>query len=92
MSETSGSWIDDFGPREDSAFRAPVSYPSDPAIGPNRILLADYSHPGAAIITTRTGRVLGTPRGRVRELTIFARDAVGAGLIAINDDYRDRPW
>ena len=36
--------------------RAPVSYPSDPQqLGPDRFLLADYAHPGAALIMSRTG-------------------------------------
>ena len=96
VSEITGSWIDDIGPagRLRWAFRAPVSYPSDPQlIGPNRILLADYSHPGAAIITTRTGRVLWkyAPQSGAGELdhpSLAMRFA--PGLIAINDDYRDR--
>jgi hypothetical protein len=96
VSEITGSWIDDIGPqgRLRWAFRAPVSYPSDPQlIGPNRILLADYSHPGAAIITTRTGRVLWkyAPQSGPGELdhpSLAMR--LAPGLIAINDDYRDR--
>ena len=96
VSEITGSWIDDFGPggRLRWAFRAPVSYPSDPQlIGRNRILLADYAHPGAAIITTRTGRVLWkyAPQSGPGELdhpSLAMR--LAPGLIAINDDYRDR--
>ncbi len=96
VSEITGSWIDDIGPegRLRWAFRAPVSYPSDPQlIGPNRVLLADYSHPGAAIITTRTGRVLWkyAPQSGPGELdhpSLAMR--LAPGLIAINDDYRDR--
>jgi hypothetical protein len=96
VSEITGSWIDDFGPegRLRWAFRAPVSYPSDPQlIGRNRILLADYSHPGAAMIVTRTGRVLWkyAPQSGPGELdhpSLAMR--LAPGLIAINDDYRDR--
>jgi hypothetical protein len=96
VSEIAGSWIDDFAPGGGLrwAFRAPVSYPSDPQlIGPDRILLADYARPGAAIITTRTGRVLWryAPQSGPGELdhpSLAMR--LAPGLIAINDDYRDR--
>lgn len=81
ISEIAGSWIDDVGPtgRLRWAVRAPVSYPSDPQLlAPNRILLADYANPGAAIIMTRTGRVLWKYAPRVggrRAEPSFARDA-----------------
>ena len=96
ISEIAGSWIDDVGPtgRLRWAVRAPVSYPSDPQLlAPNRILLADYANPGAAIIMTRTGRVLWkyAPPSGVAELnhpSLAMR--LAPGLIAINDDYRDR--
>lgn len=96
VSEINGSWIDDIGPngRLRWAVQAPVSYPSDPQLlAPNRILLADYSHPGAAIIMTRTGHVLWRyrPTGGAGELdhpSLAMR--IAPGLIAINDDYRDR--
>ena len=96
VSEITGSWIDDIGPRGTLrwSFRAPVTYPSDPQlIGPNRVLLADYSRPGAALITTRTGRVLWkyAPQSGPGELdhpSLAMR--LAPGLIAINDDYRDR--
>ena len=96
VSEISGSWIDDISAKGHVrwAVQAPVSYPSDPQyLGPNRILLADYAHPGAAVIMTRTGHVLWkyAPSSGPGELnhpslaTLVAPD-----LIAINDDYRDR--
>jgi hypothetical protein len=96
ISEINGSWIDDIAANGTLrwAVQAPVSYPSDPQlIAPNRILLADYSHPGAAIIMTRTGRVLWryAPTRGAGELdhpSLATR--IAPGLIAINDDYRHR--
>ncbi len=96
VSEINGAWIDDISRagRLRWAVQAPVSYPSDPQlIAPNRILLADYSHPGSAIIMTRTGKVLWryAPKSGLGELdhpSLATR--IAPGLIAINDDYRDR--
>lgn len=96
VSEISGSWIDDIGPdgRLRWAVQAPVSYPSDPQqLGPHRFLLADYAHPGAALIMSRTGRVIWKygPRSGSGELDHPSLAVkIAPGLIAINDDYRDR--
>lgn len=96
VSEINGSWVDNFGP--DGRLRwstaAPVSYPSDPQLlAPNRILLADYTRPGQAIVMTRTGRVLwrygpSSGPGELDHPSLATR--IAPGLIAINDDYRDR--
>lgn len=95
ISETTGSWIDDVGPRGRLRWsvRAPVSYPSDPQLVGNRILLADYSRPGQAIVMTKRGRVVWRygPRSGPGELdhpSLATR--IGKRLIAINDDFRDR--
>lgn len=95
ISETTGSWIDDVGPRGRLRWsvRAPVSYPSDPQLLGNRILLADYSRPGQAIVMTKRGRVVWRygPRSGPGELdhpSLATR--IGKRLIAINDDFRDR--
>jgi hypothetical protein len=96
VSEINGSWIDDIGPtgRLRWATSAPVSYPSDPQLlAPNRILLADYTKPGAAIIMTNSGRVLwrygpSSGPGELDHPSLATR--IAPGLIAINDDYRDR--
>jgi hypothetical protein len=95
ISETVGSWIDEIGPRGRLrwSIRAPVSYPSDPQLLGNRILLADYSHPGQAIVMTRSGRVVWRygPRSGPGELdhpSLATR--ISKHLIAINDDFRDR--
>jgi len=96
VSEIDGSWIDDItrDGRLRWAVQAPVSYPSDPQLlAPNRILVADYSHPGAAIIMTRAGKVVWryAPTSGACELdhpSLATR--IAPGLIAINDDYRHR--
>ncbi len=96
LSEIDGSWVDDIGPSGELrwAVRAPVSYPSDPQLlAPNRILVADYAHPGAAVIMDRSGRVIWRygPRSGPGELdhpSLATR--ISADLIAINDDYRHR--
>ncbi len=96
VSEIAGSWIDDISRTGHLrwAVQAPVSYPSDPQLlSPNRILLADYSHPGAAIIMNRAGRVLWryAPASGPGELDHPSLAMpLTPGLIAINDDYRDR--
>ena len=96
VSEIAGSWIDDITRtgRLRWAVQAPVSYPSDPQpLGSNRILLADYAHPGGALIMTRTGRVLWkyaptSGPGELDHPSLAVR--LSPNLIAINDDYRDR--
>ena len=96
VSEIAGSWIDDVSRTGYLRWtvQAPVSYPSDPQqLAPDRILLADYAHPGAAVIMTRQGRVVWkyAPRSGPGELdhpSLAVR--IAPGLIAINDDYRDR--
>ena len=96
VSEITGSWIDDIARngRVRWAVQAPVAYPSDPQLlSPNRILLADYSNPGSAIIMTRTGHVVWRYRptsgeGELNHPSLATQ--IAPGLIAINDDYRDR--
>jgi len=96
VSEINGSWVDDIGPSGELrwAVRAPVSYPSDPQLlAPNRILIADYSRPGAVLIINRRGHVIWryAPRSGPGELdhpSLAMR--IAPDLIAINDDYRDR--
>lgn len=96
VSEIAGSWIDDIGPNGQLrwAVQAPVSYPSDPQLlARDRILLADYSSPGAAIIMTRSGRVVWrygptSGPGALNHPSLAFR--IAPGLIAINDDFRDR--
>jgi len=96
VSEINGSWIDDIAPNGKLrwAVQAPVSYPSDPQLlAPDRILLADYAHPGHALIMTHSGRVLwrygpSSGPGELNHPSLAFR--IAPGLVAINDDYRDR--
>jgi hypothetical protein len=96
VSEINGAWIDDITRtgRLRWAAQAPVSYPSDPQlIAPDRILLADYSRPGAAIIMTHTGKVLwryAPSRGAGELDHPSLAMPIAPGLIAVNDDYRHR--
>jgi len=96
VSEIAGSWIDDFSRAGKLrwAVQAPVSYPSDPQLlSGNRILLADYANPGHAIIMTRTGKVLwryGPAAGPGQLNHPSLATLIAPGLVAINDDFRDR--
>ena len=96
VSEINGSWIDDFSStgRLVNSFQAPVSYPSDPQpLSGGRILLADYSSPGAVLILDQHGKVLwqyrptsGWGESNHPSLAIMLPN----GDIAVNDDYNDR--
>ncbi len=96
VSEVTGSWVDNFGPtgRLRWSVQAPVSYPSDPQpMGPGRILIADYTRPGHALIMTRHGRVLwrygpSSGPGELDHPSLALR--IAPDLIAINDDFRHR--
>jgi hypothetical protein len=96
VSEINGSWIDDIGPdgRLRFAFQAPVRYPSDPQpLSGDRILIADYSRPGAVVIVNHHGTTL----WRYRPTSGFGSldhpslaIMLPNGDIAVNDDFRDR--
>jgi hypothetical protein len=96
VSEITGSWIDDIGPNGHLrwAIQAPVTYPSDAQLlGPGRILVADYTRPGRAIIMTSRGKVLwaygpASGPGELDHPSLAFR--IAPGLIAINDDRRAR--
>lgn len=96
VSEIQGSWIDDIAPngRLRWSTRAPVSYPSDPQMLPGgRILLADYTSPGAVVIMNRHGQVLwryGPTAGWAALDHPSLAMMLPNGNIAVNDDYRDR--
>jgi hypothetical protein len=96
VSEIQGSWIDDIAPngRLRWAVQAPVAYPSDPQLlSPDRILLADYSNPGAAVIINRRGKVLwryGPATGWAALDHPSLAFRLPNGDIAINDDFKDR--
>ena len=96
VSEIQGSWLDAFAKsgRLMWTVRAPVSYPSDPQwLGGGRILLADYTRPGRILIIDTRGRVLwsyGPAAGRAMLDHPSLALRIKPGLIAVNDDYRDR--
>lgn len=96
VSEIQGSWIDDISSSGKLvwAVQAPVSYPSDPQPLPGgRVLLADYSNPGAALIIDRRGRVLwryGPSSGWGALDHPSLAMMLPNGNIAVNDDYNDR--
>lgn len=96
VSEITGSWIDEFSRtgKLQWSTKAPVAYPSDPQPLPGgRVLLADYSSPGAAVIIDHGGRVLWRYRptsgwGELNHPSLAVM--LPNGDIAINDDYNDR--
>lgn len=96
VSEIDGAWIDAIsaGGKLLYAFRAPVSYPSDPQpLSGGRILLADYTRPGAVLITNHRGKVLWryAPASGPGELDHPSLAIMlPNGNIAVNDDYRHR--
>jgi hypothetical protein len=96
VSEIQGSWIDNIAHngRLRWAVRAPVSYPSDPQMLPGgRILLADYTSPGAVLIMNRHAAVLwrySPPSGFGALDHPSLAIMLPNGDIAVNDDYRDR--
>ncbi len=96
VSEINGSWVDEISRTGKLvlAFKAPVSYPSDPQPLPGgRILLADYSNPGHLLIVNHHGRVLwryGPAEGHGRLDHPSLAMPLPNGDIAVNDDYRDR--
>lgn len=96
VSEITGSWVDEIGPRGRLrwALHVPVSYPSDPQpIGRGRILIADYTRPGKALIVTRRGRVVwrygpASGPGELDHPSLAVQ--IAPGLIAVTDDFRHR--
>jgi hypothetical protein len=96
ISEIPGHWIDKIGPdgRLQFAFKAPVSYPSDPQPLPGgRILLADYASPGHVLILDQRGHVLwkyGPAQGPGRLDHPSLSMPLPNGNIAVNDDFRQR--
>ncbi len=96
VSEIGGSWIDNFSKTGKLrwSFQAPVAYPSDPQpLSGGRILLADYSSPGAVLILDRHGKVLwryGPTSGWGELDHPSLAMMLPNGNIAVNDDYNDR--
>ncbi|MGH9294286.1 MAG: PQQ-binding-like beta-propeller repeat protein [Acidimicrobiales bacterium] len=96
VSEINGSWIDEYttSGRLVWTVHLPISYPSDPQpIGPDRFIVADYTHPGAFVEFNRRGKVLyeyDPPRGvgELNQPSLVER--LPSGVLMANDDYNDR--
>ena len=96
VSEVNGSYIDEITPRGKLVWSAqlPISYPSDPQqLGPDRYLVADYARPGGIYEFNRAGKILwsyhpSSGNGMLNHPSLAER--LPGGLIAANDDYRDR--
>jgi N-acetylneuraminic acid mutarotase len=96
VSEVTGSYIDEFTPTGHLVWSThlPIAYPSDPQqLGPNRYLVADYTQPGGIYEFNRSGRILWSyhpPSGPGMLDHPSLAERLPNGLIATNDDYRDR--
>jgi outer membrane protein assembly factor BamB len=96
VSEVNGSYVDEITPtgRLVWSVQLPISYPSDPQqLSSGRYLVADYSKPGGIYEFTRSGRILwsyhpSSGPGMLNHPSLAER--LPNGLIATNDDYRDR--
>ena len=96
VSEVNGSYIDEISPKGHLVWSThlPIAYPSDPQqLGPNRYLVADYTRPGGIYEFNRSGRILWSyhpPSGPGMLDHPSLAEQLPNGLIATNDDYRDR--
>ncbi|HEX3323938.1 MAG TPA: PQQ-binding-like beta-propeller repeat protein [Solirubrobacterales bacterium] len=96
VSEVNGSYIDEITPTGKLVWsvQLPISYPSDPQqLRPNRYLVADYATPGGLYEFNRAGKILwsyhpSSGNGMLNHPSLAER--LPGGLIAANDDYRDR--
>jgi PQQ-like domain len=96
ISEVNGSYIDEITPAGKLVWsvQLPISYPSDPQrLGPDRYLVADYARPGGIYEFDRAGKILwsyhpSSGSGMLNHPSLAER--LPSGLIAVNDDYRDR--
>ena len=96
VSEVNGSYVDEITPKGKLLWsvQLPISYPSDPQqLGPDRYLVADYATPGGIYEFNRAGKILwsyhpSSGNGMLNHPSLAER--LPGGLIAANDDYRDR--
>jgi outer membrane protein assembly factor BamB len=96
VSEVNGSYIDEItrAGKLIWSVQLPIAYPSDPQqLGPDRYLVADYTNPGGIYEFNRAGRILwayhpSSGNGMLNHPSLAER--LPGGLIAANDDYRDR--
>ena len=96
VSEINGSWISEYTPTGTLVWSThlPITYPSDPQqLGPDLYLVADYTRPGGILEFNREGQILWTYRPSSGEGMLdhpSLAERLPNGLIAVNDDYRDR--
>jgi hypothetical protein len=96
VSEINGSWVSEYTPGGALAWavQLPVGYPSDAQqLGPDRYLLADYSHPGAIVEFNREGKILYRYQPTSGPGELFKPSLVElapSGVFMTNDDYRNR--
>lgn len=96
ISEVTGSYVDEITPAGQLVWtvQLPIEYPSDPQqLGPDRYLVADYTKPGGIYEFNRAGKILWSyhpahGEGMLNHPSLAER--LPNGLIATNDDYRDR--
>jgi hypothetical protein len=96
ITEIGGSYVDEIGPRGHLLWsvRVPVAYPSDAQLLPSgRILVTGYTDPGTVLIMGIHGHVYWryhptSGPGMLNHPSLAL--SLPGGLIAVNDDYRDR--
>ena len=96
VSEVNGSYIDEITRRGKLVWsvQLPIAYPSDPQqLGPDRYLVANYATPGGIYEFNRAGKILwsyhpSSGNGMLNHPSLAER--LPGGLIAANDDYRNR--
>jgi outer membrane protein assembly factor BamB len=96
ISETTGSFVSEYTSKGQLVWttHVAVGYPSDPQqLGPNRYLLADYSHPGGIAEFNQQGQILYrlAPQSGITEMNQPSlAELMPSGVLMANDDYRDR--
>ncbi len=96
ISEINGSWVSEYMPtgRLVWTVKLPIAYPSDPQqLGPNLYMVADYHRPGGIYEFDRQGNIVwsyhpNSGPGMLNHPSLAER--LPNGLIAVNDDYRNR--
>jgi hypothetical protein len=96
VTEITGRWVDGLSAtgKVDWSFQAPVHWPSDTQwLGDGKLLMADFSKPGHVLEMTTGGKVLweygpASGEGMLNHPSLAMM--LPNGLIAVNDDYRDR--
>jgi outer membrane protein assembly factor BamB len=97
VSEINGSWVSEYTTKGKLVWTVhlPVlGYPSDPQqIGPDKYLIADYSHPGQIVEFNREGKILyryhpSSGPGELYQPSLV--EMLPSGVFMANDDYNHR--